>query len=260
MEQNSLPEALFDDHDMHIDDHDMHNIEELLATLEQEEKGPKSLEEQWFAAARNNDITKLKKLYTTGKIDVNMTAPNSYTALHYAVVSGDNLKAVQFLVSLPKVNVHKKDKSGNTPLYLAVYNNRHKIVTILAKASGPAINETFRNHFTMLHHAVDLGHIETVKALLKAPQIDVDAHDNIGKTPYDLATKFASGNVDEIMAILYIASLGQSLRAKHVLSGDQEYRQEYLNDLDYPEDIIKTSHIKILQNPLQAPQLLLILQ
>jgi len=82
------------------------------------------------------------------------------------------------LINNNAVNI--KDGNGKTALHLAADNNHLEVVKVLLEAPNIQVNTQDNAGWTALHFAVYSGHLEVVKRLLSAPGIDlkIKAKDN----------------------------------------------------------------------------------
>jgi ankyrin repeat protein len=132
---------------------------------------------RFIAAAKEGDLDALKSEIAAG-IDVNIPeedgmamASSGYTALHYAVYSYKT-SAVEYLLTVPKINVNKKDAEGKTALFVAV------------SSSARACSSGSERHKQRVPLSEDFRCKETlsiVKALLAVKDIDVNSKDNLGR-------------------------------------------------------------------------------
>ena len=106
-----------------------------------------------------------------------------------AVWSG-NLGAVMRLTEGGAVDVNARDEHGETPLLSAarLTGDRRGVINLLLSAGAdPNLTEPQHGR-TALHVLIDKGHVEAAKVLLESGA-DVNAKDNSGLTPLDLANQ-----------------------------------------------------------------------
>lgn len=91
------------------------------------------------AAVKKQDYVKLRKLLSKKKIweALNTVDENSKSALHLAIESNDTATVEQLLQTykehFTKVNIHIKDKDGNTPLHMAAESGNTGILMALLR-------------------------------------------------------------------------------------------------------------------------------
>lgn len=81
-------------------------------------------------AATDGDINMLKKYILEKGISVNSTDDDERTPLHWAAAYGET-ETVQFLLSLPDVDIDHQDDSGWTALMSAVSAGHVPVVEVL---------------------------------------------------------------------------------------------------------------------------------
>lgn len=144
-------------------------------------------------AAAEWDLETFKRFASTPPHrNLNMPDGNGETPLHIASHS-DNIDIVEYLLSIPSVAVHAKDKLGRTALHLACEKGRIGIVKRLLIDPSLYVNSPDRKGQTPLHLACGEGHLEVVWALLANTQVDVEAGNADGLTPLHIASKSAFG-------------------------------------------------------------------
>ena len=110
-----------------------------------------SKEKEFWNACREGNLKKVKVLLNQID-DINWENPNDCTGLHLSCGMGKK-EIVEYLISLPKINVNKEDNDGSTPLYRACYNGRDEIVKILLKDERVNVNKEDNNGQTPLFTA-----------------------------------------------------------------------------------------------------------
>eukprot|EP00494_Astrolonche_serrata_P034443 UN34712 len=99
-------------------------------------------------AVTENDIEKMKTIFDSNDIDINMKIDSSdidrrgYSALHVAV-ENENLDILRLLCKHPQIDINVTDLYGDTPLIMAcasVTENTIDIVNILLQKESVDIN------------------------------------------------------------------------------------------------------------------------
>ncbi|MEG4495174.1 ankyrin repeat domain-containing protein [Microcoleus sp. D3_18_C4] len=111
------------------------------------------------------------------------------TPLHYATT-----KEVAALLML---DVNARDKSGNTPLHLAVDRGSQDIAELLI-ANGARVNVRNENGQTPLYRAIAIGHNE-IAALLINNGTDVNNIDGYGTTPLHKAAHYGTVKILKLL-------------------------------------------------------------
>ena len=124
-----------------------------------------SKEKEFWNACKENKLEKVKEL-SLQIDDINWGNPNEYdyTGLYVSCAYG-NKEIVEYLISLPKINVNKEDKDGETPLWSACWNGKEEIVKILLKDERVNVNKEDNDGETPLFIACWGGEEEIVKIL-----------------------------------------------------------------------------------------------
>ena len=124
-----------------------------------------SKEQEFWRACFNENLEKVKEL--SNQIDdINWGNPSyvDETGLHTSCWNG-NKEIVEYLISLPKINVNKEDRYGRTPLFIACYNGKDETVKILLKDERVNVNKEDKYGSTPLFIACFYGEEEIVKIL-----------------------------------------------------------------------------------------------
>lgn len=79
--------------------------------------------------------------------------------------SKGDIVQVEYLLTLPLINVNQKDGYGRTPIIMAASNGYHEIVTLLIAAGADVV---MKNAFNPLHSSVYSGDTETIEVVLEA--------------------------------------------------------------------------------------------
>jgi F-type H+-transporting ATPase subunit beta len=110
--------------------------------------------------------------------------PTGGTALHWAVVSGD--EALLAFLRSHNADMNPKDRYGMTPLHTAVWMRQQSVLAQLLAAGADADATTEEDH-TALHLAAMRNSGEAARVLLEAGA-RADARDKSGRTAMDWAT------------------------------------------------------------------------
>lgn len=129
-------------------------------------------------------------------INVNLTDPLGWTALHEAVLK-ENTQAVQVLLKSKNINVNAQTTTGKSPLSLAVQKGNLSLVKLILE-NHANINITDINGWTVLHHAAHNSYNEILNYLIKN-SITIDKRDDLGKTALYIA---ASVNNEKAVTLL----------------------------------------------------------
>lgn len=95
----------------------------------------------------------------------------------------ENLNAVEFLLSVPGIDVQKSGGYERTPLHIACQKGHMGIVELLLRAHRVNVNARDHQDNTPLHLACDKGDATIVEALLNIHGIDLNAKNNLHNTP-----------------------------------------------------------------------------
>lgn len=113
---------------------------------------------------------------------------NTVNVLHLAAYGGWENIVEQLLNFIP---VDAVDKNGLTPLHCAIFNNEHKVISLLLN-KGASIAAKTAGGMTVLHLAVMHGDISLIGFLLNL-KTDINSLDNSGDTPLHVALENDSG-------------------------------------------------------------------
>ena len=113
-------------------------------------------------AVRNKDAAAVRSLIAK-RVDVNATAGDGATALHWAAYHDDTVIAEALLAAGARVDV--ANDLGITPLYLASANGNARLVTALL-AKGATVDASSETGVTPLMEAARGGRVDVVRVLL----------------------------------------------------------------------------------------------
>ena len=140
-------------------------------------------------AAQDGHVEVVKLLLAAPGINVNSaTSDLGSTPLSLAAHCGHE-DVVELLLHAPDIDINARKHSGPTSLYLAAQKNIPGIVEQLLKR-GADVNLATNDGSTPLCCAVDRGHVEVVRLLLRAPAIEINLAIKDGSTPLILASKW----------------------------------------------------------------------
>eukprot|EP00854_Cymbomonas_tetramitiformis_P001692 gene1692-2347_t len=164
-------------------------------------------------AAAEGDLQQLQRLMENG-IDPNLVDYDGRSALHLAASNGHS-DCVDFLCSLPNIEVNQQDRKFGTPLADAVRHKHtpvqrllvahgavlgdHDVATQLCDAAarndiqlldtfhkcGVDLNQSDYDDRTAMHLAASNGCLEVMSWMLKVESIDVNPVDRLGGTPLE---------------------------------------------------------------------------
>lgn len=118
-----------------------------------------------FQYLLNNDIDNIRRLFTSS--NVNKISDEGYTPLYFCCMKMAVKEST--IAELIKIGagVDVKGEDGETPLFIATFQNREDVVKLLL-SSGADINATStKRKDTPLHAAARLGYESMVQVLLK---------------------------------------------------------------------------------------------
>lgn len=139
-------------------------------------------------AAEFNDGSGVQKLLQQG-VDPNLADARGRTALFTAVREG-SLRALESLLSSPRIAVDAPNADGETPLMIAAIRGSLPAVQALVKR-GAAVN---RDGWTPLHYACS-GPDNGVAAFLIANGAELNARSDNGTTPLMMAARYGNGDL-----------------------------------------------------------------
>lgn len=128
--------------------------------------------------------------HSFAKLDVNVTAANGWSALHYAASSKAREEysarqchqAIEVLLSQESINPNQLDVYGRTPLLLASLHDVEIVRQLLALPNTEPNGSRRPEHrqHTPLGCAVKNGHLDVVRALIADERVDVNCQDEEG--------------------------------------------------------------------------------
>lgn len=123
-------------------------------------------EQSYFQAIKNDDVPVIRAFYDA-EINPNARSEKGETPLTFAIPNGE-LKTIKFLAD--NTNINEQDKLGQSPLHLALSQNKDEIFDYLLE-KGADVNVggakgTLKNQ-TVLYLAVTRGRDDLVQKLLE---------------------------------------------------------------------------------------------
>lgn len=150
---------------------------------------------KFIFAAQFDDVKSLSALINTGINPNEGDVARGETALMWCIRE-NSVRAFDYLLQLPQVDLNTHAKNGDTALMLASYLNKNDFAQKLIKA-GASINH---EGWTALHYAAVVGNVEVMELLLNNGA-KVNALSPNKTTPLMMATR--SGRV-EIVELLIL--------------------------------------------------------
>lgn len=140
------------------------NALEMLRILFDHWNIQKHKDQLLYTACEKGLVNICRFLLKTGASTEYVTG-NGMVPLLIAALNG-KLDICKVLIEEAGANIEKQYPGGATALYCAAQNGHHEVITYLV--SKKANVETKHSSMTPLHTAIDRGHLEAVRALLKA--------------------------------------------------------------------------------------------
>ena len=145
-------------------------------------------------AARWGNLDVVKELlYKGAEVDAK-DKYGSWTPLHLAAKNG-HLDVVKELL-YKGAEVDAKDKNGETPLHKV---HGHVEVVKVLLSNGAAVNAKDADGQTPLHLAASKSHLDVVKELLAAKEVEVNTKDKYGETPLHVAADYGHVEVAKVL-------------------------------------------------------------
>jgi ankyrin repeat protein len=149
-----------------------------------------------LVAAQHCQLSMVQYLLTVPGVDVNSTTREGMSSLIGTVSRGWE-SIVQVLLSDPRVDVNLATSDGCTPLYWAMRHGSHSLFDAIIARPDIDLTKRTNKGLTFLHLATD-EHMARV--LLARHAIDVNATNSLGETPLHKAAQ--SGNIDVVSLLL----------------------------------------------------------
>jgi len=154
-------------------------VPEQRAFMEMEKTFKKLLD-----ACEAGDIQVVQNIVASKEVDINHTSFKGMTTLMCAMTY-NQVDIVSYLLSLPELQLDKRDCGGYTALHWAVNNGCVSIVRLFCqdrRCTPSVINMKDNDGETALMRAVYCGQLEIVKELDKVEGTDFRTKDRYGKT------------------------------------------------------------------------------
>jgi len=161
---------------------------------------------------------------------------SSYSDIFEAVEEG-TVNDVKYFIEKRGIKVNARDGCGNTPLLVAIINDNQWMVKYLLSQKDVDVNAENNSGETPLHHVVRdrQGNLELLDILISAGAKDkVDARDNEGMTPLNLAAQFCK-NVKVLECLI---SAGAKVNAKDNSGWTPLHHAVMFNSLEVVEYLI----------------------
>lgn len=144
------------------------------------------------------------EFFLRNNIKINAKNNQGNTVLHLymtATMDEEERAAVVYLIThnRPDVDVNIKNRDTYTPLALAVWLNRYKVIGFLVKAGANLTGQAFLGGNTILHYSVFLTRMACTQILVAAGA-PVNSTNDDGDTPLIMAMK--AGNETVVTALL----------------------------------------------------------
>ncbi len=156
--------------------------------------------------AIKHETANIVQMLLANGADVNAADNVGEHVIHYAALSTPEILR---LVLIYSPNLNAVDKDANTPLILAVHENKNDIAEKLISNEETNVNSENATGNTPLILATERNNAFIVRELLKKPGIDVDHSNLLGWTALGLAAK---DGYDEIVKMLLDAGADINLK------------------------------------------------
>ena len=151
-----------------------------------------SKEAQFWNTAHSGDLSLVRIFAADAALNINwQESSQGYTAFSYACYEG-HVSVVQFLLTLPKVDVNKQKKKEATPFNIACQKGRKEVVSLLLADMRIDVNKAMDGGFTPFFMACQNDQKEVVSLLMADMRIDVNKPENDQCTPFGWSHKKAT--------------------------------------------------------------------
>ena len=118
--------------------------------------------------------------------NVEITSIKPKIGIHEAVIRGNKNVIVEYINQNLNIN-EKEPKGGSSPLSTAITFDKEEIALLLIEA-GADINSISNDGSTPLHVAAFFGRTKIVKVLLSTEKVDISIRNKVGATAYESVT------------------------------------------------------------------------
>ncbi|MEO0317098.1 MAG: hypothetical protein RL404_775 [Pseudomonadota bacterium] len=160
--------------------------------------------DDWFRAARNDDVNRCKSLIARG-FDVNTLEADRFDTALIIAVRERSAKVFRLLIDTPGIQVDARSRNGDTALMVAAFLPDAVAVQALLER-GAEVN---RPGWTPLHYAASTGSILVIRVLLDHDAY-IDAESPNKTTPLMMAAR--AGRRE---AVQYLLDEGADLSVKN---------------------------------------------
>ena len=126
----------------------------------------------------------------------NIKGRNGVSPLHVACKKGNLSLVKTLLIRDYHADLNAKDVFGNTPITLAIENERNEVMLVLIRQFPTSVKSKIG---VSLHVACEKGNLSLVRTLIRDYHADINHKDSYGKTPLTLALE---NERDEVMLVL----------------------------------------------------------
>lgn len=168
---------------------------------------------------------KCVKLLLANKAKPNLTDNKGYCSLHWAAQKGHKKIAIELINHNASIDV--LGEFNRTPMDMAVYHGKAEMVKLLL-AKGANVNAQNDQGCTLLHIAIEQGHLSVVIELIQSPHLNVNVVDSSNHSP-----------------LFYAIGLGRTDIAALIV-GHTSWKNP--TDLNDPNSIAKLREVKPAQN------------
>ena len=121
-----------------------------------------SKEAQFWNTAHSGDLSLVRIFAADAALNINwQESSQGYTAFSYACYEG-HVSVVQFLLTLPKVDVNKQNKNEATSFFISCLNGHKEVMSLLLADMRIDINKPVNDQCTPLWMASQNGHLPVV--------------------------------------------------------------------------------------------------
>ena len=119
-----------------------------------------------FPMNMEEQITEITKHFLEKGANINAKDADEEDIMFYAVKS-NNIPLIELLINTYKYDLNTKNRSGETPLFIAAQNQPNLVPMLLQKGANPKIMDN--NGRTPAIAAVEMGHMDLYEMLENAP-------------------------------------------------------------------------------------------